>query len=70
MYGRYNASCYLFDIAPPYNYGLADMDRITYMLKRREDSRVIARQIFDRIEKRAEHVHSEIAMPSLTVIVE
>ena len=32
-------------------YELADMDRISHMLKRREDSQVVARQILTRIEK-------------------
>ena len=34
-------------------YDLANMDRITYMLKRREDSQVVAQQILNRIEARA-----------------
>ena len=33
-------------------YDLAEMDRIAYMFKRREDSQVVARQILDRIEER------------------
>ena len=33
-------------------YELSDVDRIAYMLKRREDSQVVARQILERIEKR------------------
>ena len=37
-------------------YELADMDRITYMLKRREDSQVVAQQIFNRIEERVSNV--------------
>ena len=35
-------------------YELADIDRIAYMLKRREDSQGVARQILTRIEKRTE----------------
>ena len=34
-------------------YELADIDRIAYMLKRREDSQVVARQILTRIEEKA-----------------
>ena len=37
-------------------YELADMDRITYMLKRREDSQVVAQQIFNQIEERVSNV--------------
>lgn len=37
-------------------YELSDIDRITYMLKRREDSQVVAEQILDRIEDRVESV--------------
>ena len=48
-------------------YNLADIDRITYMLKRREDSQIIAQQIFDRIEKRASR-NFPIHSPTLTVI--
>ena len=33
-------------------YKLSDMDRLTYMFKRREDSQVVARRILDRIEER------------------
>ena len=39
-------------ITQPYEYKLAEMDRIAYMFKRREDSQVVARQILDRIEER------------------
>ena len=35
-------------------YELTDIDRIAYMLKRREDSQVVARQILTRIEERTE----------------
>lgn len=34
-------------------YELSDIDRISHMLKRREDSQTVARQILDRIERRA-----------------
>ena len=36
-------------ITQPYEYKLAEMDRIAYMFKRREDSQAITRQILDRI---------------------
>ena len=48
-------------------YKLADMDRIIYMLKRREDSQIVARQILNRIETRVKSVCSQSAL-SLTVI--
>ena len=38
-------------ITQPYKYELADMDRITYMLRRREDSQVVARQVMTRMEE-------------------
>ena len=41
-------------ITQPYEYKLAEMDRIAYMFKRRENSQAITRQILDRIEKRVE----------------
>ena len=66
-------------ITQPYEYKLADMDRIAYMLKRREDSQVVARQILDRIEERinnlapafitiegSERIYSDL--PKFTVI--
>ena len=37
-------------------YELADMDRINYMFRRREDSQIIAQQILDRIEERISNV--------------
>ena len=61
-------------ITQPYEYKLAEMDRIAYMFKRREDSQAIARQILDRIEKRVEAFSntnaSNIALnvPNITVI--
>ena len=39
-------------ITQPYDY--AEIDRIEYMFKRRDDSRVVTRQILDRTEKRIE----------------
>ena len=53
-------------ITQPYEYKLAEMDRIAYMFKRREDSQVVARQILDRIETRAKH-NLDLDMPTLTV---
>ena len=40
-------------ITQPYEYKLADMDRIAYMFKRREDSQAVARNVLNRIEARA-----------------
>ena len=54
-------------ITQPYEYKLADMDRLAYMFKRREDSQVVARQIFDRIKGRTGRYFS-IETPDLTII--
>ena len=48
-------------------YELAEIDRIEYMLKRREDSHSVSRQILKRIEERAESSF-RIDDPNLTVI--
>ena len=48
-------------------YELAEIDRIKYMLKRREDSQATTRQITDRIEKRVKSFWSADS-PNLTVI--
>ena len=50
-------------------YDLADMDRIAYMFKRREDSQENAKQILDRIEERVKHFCTQ-GVPSLTVIAQ
>ena len=50
-------------------YDLADIDRLTYMLKRREDSQLVAQQIFKRIEERA-RPHFPQGVPTLTVIAQ
>ena len=50
-------------------YDLADMDRIAYMFKRREDSQENAKQILDRIEERVKHFCTQ-GLPSLTVIAQ
>lgn len=61
-------------ITQPYEYKLAEMDRIAYMFKRREDSQAITRQILDRIEKRVEDFckrgepNLNTGEPNLTVI--
>lgn len=61
-------------ITQPYEYKLAEMDRIAYMFKRREDSQVITRQILERIEKRVEDFckrgepNLNTSKPNLTVI--
>ena len=48
-------------------YELAKIDRIEYMLKRREDSQEVTRQIIKRIEKRIESFWYT-GLPNLTVI--
>lgn len=55
-------------ITQPYELTLADTDRIAYMLKRREDSQVVAQQILNRIEERTETLCATDD-PNLTVIV-
>ncbi len=61
-------------ITQPYEYKLAEMDRIAYMFKRREDSQAITRQILDRIEKRVEAFSNinasniTLNVPNITVI--
>ena len=52
-------------ITQPYDY--AEIDRIEYMLKRREDSQTVIRQIRERTEKRIESLFC-INEPSITVI--
>ena len=54
-------------ITQPYKYGLADMDRITYMLKRREDSQVVSGQIMNRMEERIQALYAT-EKSTLTVI--
>ncbi len=55
-------------ITQPYELTLADTDRIAYMLKRREDSQVVAQQILNRIEERTETL-CVTDNPNLTVII-
>ena len=50
-------------------YELSDVDRISYMLKRREDSQVVARQIFKRIEERSKSIF-HLKGSTLTVIAQ
>ena len=52
-------------ITQPYDY--AEIDRIEYMLKRREDSQTVIRQIRERTEERIESLFC-INEPSITVI--
>lgn len=52
-------------IAEPYE--LADIDRILYMLRRRDNSQAVAQQILNRIEKRASR-NFPLDSPTLTVI--
>ncbi len=49
-------------------YKLADMDRIAYMFKRREDAQIVAKQIINRIEERTD-VLCATDNPNLTVII-
>ena len=48
-------------------YQLAEMDRLQYMFKRREDSQVVTRQILKRIEDRVETL-CDTTVPNLTVV--
>ena len=48
-------------------YELSDIDRIEYMLKRRENPKVVTQQILDRIEQRI-NMSGDIDAPSMTVI--
>ncbi|MCY4568668.1 MAG: ATP-binding protein [Candidatus Poribacteria bacterium] len=50
---------------PPYEF--ADVDRIVYMLKRREDSQVVARQVMARMEERIQALYAT-EEPTLMVI--
>ena len=49
-------------------YELADMDRIKYMFKRREDAQEVTKQILNRIEERTHHLNCAQGVPSITVI--
>ncbi len=61
-------------ITQPYEYKLADMDRLAYMFKRSEDSQAITQQIIERIENRVEDffftddLNLNTDKPNLTVI--
>ena len=68
-------------ITQPYEYKLANMDNIAYMLKRREDSQIVARQILKRIEEKISviepdsltidnHAHIYENLPKITVIAQ
>ena len=48
-------------------YELAEVDRIEYMFKRREDSQIVTRQILERTEARIEFL-AKTDKPTLTVI--
>ena len=50
-------------------YELAKIDRIEYLLKRREKPQITTQQIIDRIEERIESFFSIIEIPDITVIV-
>lgn len=47
---------------------LADMDRIQYMFKRREDAQIVTRQILNRMEERTQLLNCAQGVPSITVI--
>ena len=53
-------------ITQPYKF--SDIDRIDYMLKRREDSQVVFRDTISRIEKRARHT-LPLNLSTLTVVI-
>ena len=53
-------------ITQPYKF--SDIDRIDYMLKRREDSQVVFRDTLNRIEKRARH-NLPLNLSTLTVVI-
>ena len=54
-------------ITQPYELELAEVDRIEYMLKRREDSQIVTRQILERTEERIESFFTT-DRPNLTAI--
>ena len=49
-------------------YELAEIDRIEYMFKRREDSQIVTRQVLERIEERSKPLF-RANKPTLTVII-
>ena len=49
-------------------YDLADIDRISYMLKRRENSQIVFQQILNRVSERAKQ-NFRYDVPTLTVMV-
>lgn len=53
-------------ITQPYELKLAEVDQIEYMLKRREDSQTVTRQISERIEARIKSLF-RVIWPSITV---
>ena len=54
-------------ITQPYKLELAEIDRIEYMLKRREDSQIVPQQIRDRTDERIISLF-DISEPNITVI--
>ena len=56
-------------ITQPYELQLAEIGRIEYMLKRREDSQLVTRQVLERTEKRATPLFL-VNQPTLTVIIQ
>ena len=51
-------------------YELADIDRIEYLLKRREEPQRIGRRILDRIEERVTNHCSHLDMPNLELLAQ
>ena len=50
-------------------YELSDIDRIEYMLKRRENPKVVTQQILARIEERAKLKETDESQPNITYII-
>ena len=50
-------------------YELSDIDRIEYMLKRRENPKIVTQQILARIEERAKIKVSDESQPNITYII-
>ena len=51
-------------------YELAEIDRIEYLLKRREEPQRISRRILDRIEERVRNYSSHLGQPNLELLAQ
>ena len=51
-------------------YELAEVDRIEYLLKRREEPQRISRRILDRIEERVRNYSSHLGQPNLELLAQ